>query len=231
MLGTIVNTVAIIAGSIAGVLFRKGIPDRHRESMSHAVGLAVLLIGIKGAVKSDDLLLVVLSVVIGALIGETLKLEALLERLGKLIERQFKNGQGRLTQGFVSASMLFCVGAMAIVGSLESGLAGNHQTLYAKSVLDGTVSIVLASAMGIGVVFSAVPVFLYQGLITLGASAVKPYMVTDVVLQISSVGGILIMAIGLNFLNITRIRIGNLLPAIFLPIVYHAVMQGGAIIH
>ena len=231
MLGTIVNTVAIIAGSIAGVLFRKGIPDRHRESMSHAVGLAVLLIGIKGAVKSDDLLVVILSLVIGALIGETLKLEALLERLGTIIEAQFKNGQGRLTQGFVSASILFCVGAMAIVGSLESGLAGNHQTLYAKSVLDGTVSIVLASAMGIGVMFSAVPVFLYQGLVTLSASAMKPYLVTDVVLQMSSVGGILIMAIGLNFLKITQIRIGNMLPAIFLPLVYYAATQAWAALH
>ena len=231
MLGTIVNTLAIIAGSFTGILFRKGIPERHHESMSHAVGLAVLLIGIKGALKSDDLLVVILSLVIGALIGETLKLEALLERFGRMIESQFKNSAGRLTNGFVSASLLFCVGAMAIVGSLESGLAGNHQTLYAKSVLDGTVSIVLASAMGIGVLFSAIPVFLYQGLVTMSASAMKPYLVPEVVLQISSVGGLLIMAIGLNFLKMTKIRIGSMLPAIFLPLVYSSARQVWTFLH
>ena len=166
-----------------------------------------------------------------SLIITYIKLEALLERFGRMIESQFKNSGGRLTNGFVSASLLFCVGAMAIVGSLESGLAGNHQTLYAKSVLDGTVSIVLASAMGIGVLFSAIPVFLYQGLVTMSASAMKPYLVPEVVLQISSVGGLLIMAIGLNFLKMTKIRIGNMLPAIFLPLVYTSARQVWTFLH
>lgn len=225
MLGTIVNTLAIIGGSIAGILFKKGIPERYHESVMHAIGLAVVLIGIKGALVSDDLLVVIFSLVIGTLIGEGFQLEAYLERIGKRIESRFSSAGSGLTNGFVTASILFCVGAMAIVGALESGLSGDHQTLYAKSVLDGTASIVLASALGIGVLFSAIPVFLYQGVITLCASFLKPFLVDAVVLQISSVGGILIMAIGLNLLQLIKIRIGNMLPAVFFPMVYYAVCQ------
>jgi len=225
MLGTIANTLAIICGSIAGMFFRKGIPERYSESVMHAIGLAVLLIGIRSALKSDDLLLVVLSLVVGTLIGEWLQVESLLERIGRFLEARFKSRGDGLTKGFVTASILFCVGAMAIVGSLESGLSGNHQTLYAKSVLDGTTSIVLAAALGVGVLFSAISVFVYQGAITMSAAVLKPYLVTAVVLQMSSVGGLLIMAIGLNLLRIVKIRIGNMLPAIFLPLAYYGACQ------
>lgn len=225
MLGTIVNTLAIIGGAAAGIMLRKGIPDRYRESVMHAVGLAVVLIGMKGALKSDDLLLVILSLVIGTLLGEGLQLEGRLERLGGLLESRFKNAGGSFIQGFVTATIIFCVGAMAIVGSLESGLSGNHQTLYAKSVLDGTTSIILASALGAGVLFSAAMVFLYQGAITLGASVLQPYLIHDVILQMSSVGGLLIVAIGLNLLQVVKIRIGNMLPAIFIPIIYYGLVQ------
>lgn len=225
MLGTFTNTLAIICGSIAGIVLRKGIPERYRESVMHAIGLAVLLIGINGALKSDDLLLVILSLVAGTLMGEGLQLERRLEQMGMFLETRFKHSEGSATKGFVTASILFCVGAMAIVGSLESGLSGNHQTLYAKSVLDGTTSIVLASALGVGVLFSAIPVLLYQGAITLSASLLKPFLVPAVVLQMSSVGGLLIVAIGLNLLKIVKIRIGNMLPAIFIPLVYYGACQ------
>lgn len=225
MLGTIVNTLAIIGGGAAGALLRKGIPERYGESVMHAIGLAVILIGIRGALKSDDLLVVILSLVFGTLLGEGLRLEAWLERTGRFLESRFDHSGGTFTKGFVTASLIYCVGAMAIVGSLESGLAGDHQTLYAKSILDGTASIVLASTLGIGVMFSSIPVFLYQGLITVSASFLKAYLVTEVILQMSAVGGLLIMAIGLNLLEIKKIRVGNMLPSIFMPLLYFGLVR------
>lgn len=222
MQGTIVNTLAIIVGSIAGVFLKKGISERHSQSIMHAVGLAVILIGIRGALKSDDLLVVILSLVLGTFLGETIGIEAALEKMGSVLENRYAGSSTGFTKGFVTASLIYCVGAMAIVGSLESGLAGNHQTLYAKSVLDGITSIILASTLGIGVLFSAVSVLVYQGLITVCAGFAKPYLVNDVVLQMSSIGGLLIIAIGLNLLEIKSMRVGNMLPAIFLPLLFSA---------
>lgn len=221
MLGTIVNTVAIIFGSLLGVSLRRGIPDDTKETVIAAIGLAVLLIGLRSALKSDDLLLVIISLALGAVLGEMMKIEDRLERLGRWIGgRMGRAGEG-LSQGFVTASLVFCVGAMAIVGALESGLAGNHQTLFAKSLLDGVTSIIFASTLGIGVVFSALSVFVYQGAITLAAAYLKPFLTPAVVTQMTAVGGLLIVAIGLNILAIKKLRIGNMLPGLFIPLIYH----------
>ncbi|THB75967.1 MAG: DUF554 domain-containing protein [Desulfobulbaceae bacterium] len=228
MLGTIVNALAIIAGSIAGVMLKKGIPERYKEIVMSAVGLSVMLIGIKSALSSDDLMIVIFSVIIGAFIGEFLGIEAHLESFGSYIEKKVSSKSsdtGSFARGFVTASLVFCVGSMAIVGSLESGLTGNHQTLFAKSILDGVTSIIFASTMGIGVLFSSVAVFIYQGAITLSAVVMKNFLVPETISQMTSVGGLLILAIGLNLLNITKIRIGNLIPGIFLPLLYYLVMQ------
>jgi uncharacterized membrane protein YqgA involved in biofilm formation len=230
MLGTIVNTVAIAAGTLAGLALRKGLPDRYHRIIMQAVGLAVVVIGLKGALKSDDLLVVIISLVIGTLAGEWLDIEALLDRLGQALETSLGKKGGNLSKGFVTASLIFCVGAMAIVGSLESGLNNNNQTLFAKSVLDGVTSVVLASSLGFGVFFSAVSVLVYQGLITLAAGFLKPVLTPNVIVQMSSVGGILIMAIGLNLLDLTRIKIGNMLPAIFMPLFYLCLQRLWAII-
>jgi len=225
MLGTIVNTVAIIAGSLIGMLFRGGIPQKYNNIMMHAIGLAVVLIGLKTAFKTDDILIVIISLAVGSIMGELLRIEDRLEWLGKQLDGLVsKKGEG-IAKGFVMASLLYCVGAMAIVGSLESGLSGNHQTLYAKSLLDGIGSILFASTLGIGVLFSAVPVFLYQGSITLAASALKPFLIPAVVDQMSAVGGLLIVAIGLNLLEIKRLKIGNMLPAIFIPLIYQVIRR------
>ena len=189
------------------------------------MGLSVILIGIKSALVSDSLMIVIFSVIIGALLGEWLKIEAKLEALGAFLERKVttkSNDSRSFARGFVTASLVFCVGSMAIVGSLESGLTGNHQTLFAKSMLDGVTSIIFASAMGLGVMFSGLAVFLYQGLITLTATLIKDLLVPETIAQMTSVGGLLIMAIGFNMLRITTIRVGNLLPAIFLPLLYFA---------
>lgn len=224
MLGTIVNSLAIVAGSLLGVLLSKGIAERYKTIILSGVGLSVILIGMKSALVSDDLMVVIFSIIIGAIIGEAIRIENKLERLGQFIERKITTKSSDVSsfaRGFVTASLVFCVGSMAIVGSLESGLTGNHQTLFAKSILDGVTSVIFASTMGLGVMFSGLAVFLYQGLITLLAGVLKNYLVSQTISQMTSVGGLLIMAIGLNMLKITKIKVGNLLPAIFLPLFYY----------
>jgi uncharacterized membrane protein YqgA involved in biofilm formation len=228
MLGTIVNGLAIIAGSLLGLLFSKGIPDKYKEIILSAVGLSVVLIGVKSALVSDSLMVIIFSLVLGALIGEAMKIEKRLGDLGDFFESRVtakSSDSSSFSRGFVTASLVFCVGSMAIVGSLESGLTGNHQTLFAKSVLDGVTSVIFASTMGLGVMFSSVAVFLYQGLITLTAVFMKNFLVAETIEQMTSVGGMLIVAIGFNMLKITAIRVGNLIPAIFLPLGYFALRQ------
>jgi uncharacterized membrane protein YqgA involved in biofilm formation len=228
MLGTIVNGLAIIAGSLLGLLFSKGIPDNYKEIILSAVGLSVVLIGVKSALVSDSLMVIIFSLVLGALIGEAMKIEKRLGDLGDFFESRVtakSSDSSSFSRGFVTASLVFCVGSMAIVGSLESGLTGNHQTLFAKSVLDGVTSVIFASTMGLGVMFSSVAVFLYQGMITLTAVFMKNFLVAETIEQMTSVGGMLIVAIGFNMLKITAIRVGNLIPAIFLPLVYFTLRQ------
>lgn len=221
MFGTIVNVLAITVGSIIGLLFRGGIPDKYNETVIKSLSLSVILIGIMNALKFENLLLVIFSLTLGSLLGEFLRIEDKLDDFGKFIERKFAKSGNGISKGFVTASLIYCVGSMAIVGSLESGLANNHQTLYAKSVLDGISSIFFSSSLGIGVLFSAVPVFLYQGLITLTASFMKQFLIDSVVTEMSAVGGLLIVALGLNMLEIKKIKVGNMLPAIFLPLVFY----------
>ncbi|HWP97347.1 MAG TPA: DUF554 domain-containing protein [Syntrophomonadaceae bacterium] len=224
MLGTVVNTVAIIAGSLLGLLFKGGIPESYNRTVLKSVALAVLLIGLLNALKTEQILLLIFSLAIGSLLGEVIKIEEWLDRLGNWLESRFASSGGSVAEGFVSASLLFCVGAMAIVGSLESGLSGSHQTLFAKSVLDGIASIVLASSLGIGVLFSAASVFIYQGLITLASSALQPFLGAAVIREMSAVGGLLIMSIGFNMLDFPRIKVGNMLPAIFIPLIYYMLL-------
>ncbi len=225
MLGTIINTVAIIVGSLLGLLFRGGIPKKFTVTTMQAISLAVMLIGFKMALKTDAILLVIFSLVIGSLIGEFINIEGQLEHLGKRLETRFSKPGSGIAKGFVVASLVFCVGSMAIVGSLESGLSGNHQTLFAKSALDGLFSIIFASSFGIGVLFSSISVFIYQGMITLTSSLMKPFLIPAVINQMSGVGGILIMAIAINLLEIKKIKVGNMLPAIFIPLVYYMIKQ------
>ena len=225
MLGTWVNTLAIIVGSILGLLLRGGIPTRFRTTIMQGLGLAVILIGLTSALKTDDVLIVILSLVIGGVFGEGLKIEERLDRIGRWLETKLARSGSNLARGFVTASLVYCVGSMAVVGALESGLTGNHQTLFAKSTLDGVASIVFASTLGIGVMLSSVSVLIYQGIITLSASALKQLLIPQAVTQMSAVGGLLIMAIGINLLEMAKLRVGNLLPAIFIPLVYYGLRQ------
>jgi len=225
LFGTIVNTLAIIAGSMIGVVLKGGIPKKYNVTVMQAVSLAVILVGLKAALKTDELLLVIFSLAIGSVAGEFLGIEARLEQLGQWLENRFSKGGSGIAKGFVTASLIYCVGSMAIVGSLESGLSGNHQTLFAKSVLDGIASIILASTLGIGVAFSALSVFVYQGAITVTAAFMKAALIPPVINQMSAVGGLLIMGIGFNLMEIKKIKVGNMLPAIAVPLVYYLVKK------
>ena len=223
MLGTIVNTISIIIGSLIGLLFKGRLPEKYSQTIMHGIGLAVILIGIKTALQADAILIVIISLAIGSFVGEFLRIEDRLEQIGRWIGKRLAKDSEGISKGFVSASLLYCVGAMAIIGSMESGLTGNHQTLFAKSILDGIGSVLFASTLGVGVIFSAVSVFCYQGLLTLTASSIKPFLLPEVVSQMSAVGGLLIFAIGIGLLEIKKIKIGNMLPAIFIPLIYHFV--------
>lgn len=225
MLGTIVNSLAIVAGALLGILLKKGIKDDYKTTIMDGISLTVIVIGIMGGIQSQNIILVISSIVIGSLIGEMIGIEKKLDNLGDKLQTTFGARDSNFSKGFVTASLVYCVGAMAIVGSLESGIQGNHQTLFAKSILDGISSIIFASTLGIGVAFSAVAVFLYQGTITLLAGSVKDLLTPEVINEMSSIGGILITAIGINVLGIKKIKVGNMLPAIFIPIIYYIIVN------
>lgn len=226
MLGTLVNTAAILAGSLIGLtLFRGRISATTNESIMKALALAVIIIGLKNANAGQNLMLVIFSLVIGTYIGEQIDIEKRMNQLGQWLQTRTKGGDGNFSKAFVTTSLIYCVGSMAILGALESGLKGQHDILYAKSMLDGVSSIIFSSTLGIGVLFSALPVLIYQGLITLGAGFLKGLLTDPVIADMSGVGGILIMAIGLNILELKTIRVGNMLPAIFVPVIY-ALVRG-----
>lgn len=217
-----VNTFAIVVGGLIGTLLRGGIPVRLRETINVGVALCVLMIGISGAIKTENMMLVIICVVAGGALGEAIRIEAGLERLGEWAQRRFARGDNTFAQGFVSATLLFCVGAMAVVGSLEAGLTGKGDTLMAKSMLDGVTAIIFASSMGPGVILSALPILVYQGSIALLSGSVGGYLSSEVINEMSAVGSVMIVGLGLNMLGVMkeRIRVGNMLPAMLLPIAY-----------
>lgn len=228
MMGTLVNVATIIMGSIIGTFLRVGIPDRYKTIIMQGLSLSVMIIGLSNALKYNNLLLVIISLVIGGIIGEIIDIENLLNHMGnvlqKKIDKSIESNKSNISKGFITASLVFCIGAMAIVGSLKDGLIGDHSILYAKSMLDGVASIIFASTFGIGVLFSSITVFVYQGTITLLAYSLKGFLVNSIIADMSAVGGILIVGISLNMLEIKNIKVGNLLPAIFIPMVYHLII-------
>ena len=225
MLGTIVNSATIIIGALIGILFKKGIKEDYKNTIMDGIGLSVLVIGVSNALEFENLVVVIVSIVIGSIIGELIDINKRLNNLGDKLQSKFKNEEGNFPKGFVTASLVYCVGAMAIVGAIQSGLTGNHQTLYAKAVLDGITAIVFASTLGIGVMFSSLAVFLYQGIITIFASSLSLILTEIAINEISSVGGILIMAIGINLLGLKEIKIANMLPSIAIPLVYYFLLS------
>ncbi|MEW6540061.1 MAG: DUF554 domain-containing protein [Bacillota bacterium] len=216
MIGTIVNAAAICTGALLGVALKRGIPDRIKDTVVQGLGLAVILIGLNMALETQNPLIVIASLVLGGLVGGILDIDGWINRLGRRLEKLVggQNG-GEIGRAFVTSTILFCVGAMAIMGAIEDGLTGRPTTLYAKAMLDGIASVIMASTLGIGVIFSAVPVLIYQGGITLGAVWAAGFMSPWVVAELTASGGLVILGIGLNILGVTNIRVANLLPAVF----------------
>ena len=218
MKGTIVNVIAIFFGCAMGIILKNKFPRNIEKIIMQALGLISLLIGAQMAIKANNILLVIFSLFIGGIIGEVIGIERGLEKFGENIKKRFKGNVNteRFVEGFLTTSLLYCIGSMAIMGAIKEGLSGNPDILYAKSLLDGVTSVALTVAMGIGVLFSAIPVFLYQGGITLLARTVKDFLSPEMINEMTAVGGILILGIGLGLLEIKKIKVGNLLPAILI---------------
>ncbi len=219
MIGVLANVATVILGSLLGLLIKKGLSQRLAAAMTTATALAVLYIGVDGMLSGEKTLVLVLSLVLGGVLGTLLNLDGHMESLGRRIENKFRGGNTRIAEGFVSATLLFCVGAMTVVGALQSGLSGNHEMQFTKAILDFISSIVLASTLGWGVMLAALSVFVIQGAIVLLAGAVAPFLSTAVIQEMTCVGSVLIFALALNMLGITKIKLMNFVPAIFLPIV------------
>jgi uncharacterized membrane protein YqgA involved in biofilm formation len=214
MKGALVNFAAILAGSIVGLILKRGIPETYKETIIDGLGLAVMVIGFKMALVTENILVVIVSIALGACVGEVMGIDAMLNRVGVLLNEKLGSRYGDVGKGFVTATLIFCIGAMAIVGSIQEGLTGDTSTLYAKSMLDGIAAIIFTAAMGIGVAFAAIPVFLYQATITVGASCFGELLSKAAINELTAVGGVLIIAVSFAMLEIKKIRVANLLPAI-----------------
>lgn len=231
-MGTIINVAAVIFGSLLGVVICGGIKEKTQKILVQACGLATLFIGISGALEQmlimteegiqvAGTLLLICALVIGGFVGEWIDIEIRLERVGKWLRKMVKTEKdSRFVDGFVTASLVICIGAMAVVGALQDGLTGDYSMLLAKAVLDFIITLVFASTMGIGVLFSALPLGIYQGTITLLAAFIAPYLTDEMISGLSLVGSVLIFGVGINLLWEKKLKIGNLLPALLVPIVY-----------
>jgi len=230
LFGTLVNGALIVIGSALGLLFRN-IPERFKETVIHGIGLAVILIGLQMAFSTEVIIIVLLSLLSGAIIGEIFQVDEGLNRFGAWVGSKFTGSENGVTvsQGFVTATLIFAVGAMAIIGALDSGMRGDHEVLITKGIMDGFTALVLTTTLGFSVILSAIPVVLYQGAIALFATQIEKWIPQDFlngfVVEMTAVGGLLIVAIGLNLLKITRIRIGNLLPSLFTVAIIYYIYQ------
>lgn len=221
MLGTLINTLAVLVGSSVGLLVNKGIPERISTQMMKALGLCTLFIGIQGAFKGEKTLVMIISMVIGVVIGEGIDIDRRITNLVHKLEAKFvkkQTGKHSLSEGLITSSLLFCVGSMTIVGCLNAGLLGDNTMLYTKSTLDLCSSMIFASTLGVGVMLAGVVVLVYQGGLTLLATLAAPLLTTSVINEMTCVGSLIIIATGLNLLGITKIKLMNYIPAMFLPI-------------
>lgn len=236
LLGTLVNGLLIIVGTLLGKLLNR-IPESMKVTVMYAIGLSVMVLGLQMGLKSENFLIVIVSLVVGAVIGELLKLEDKLNDLGGWLEKKVgSNGKSSISEGFVTATLIFVIGAMAIIGALDSGIRGDHDVLYTKSLIDGFTALILTTTLGIGVIFSAIPVVLYEGLIALFATQIDRFvpqaLMDQFIVEMTATGGIMILAIGLNLTGMVKIKVANLLPAIVVTgiivtmlYIYHSFLQ------
>jgi len=226
VLAAIVNAIVVILGGLLGLGLGGRLREEHTQTVVNGLGICTVVIGMTSAIATANILIVIICLVLGTIVGEALKIEHRLDTLGDWLKaRVAKNGGGRFTEGFVTASLLFCVGSMAIMGSFDAGLRGDYNTIFAKSALDGVMAVTFAATMGVGVLFSSATVLIYQGALTLLAGLVEPYLSAPVITEMSAVGGVMIIGTGMNILGLTknRIKVGNMLPAIVFPVLWFAV--------
>lgn len=214
MIGTIVNTVAVLVGGLLGLVLNKKMPGRVTSIYFQAIGLFTLAIGATMAVSMEKILIIVSSLAIGSLLGEWWNLEKGAEQLSEYLKKRFKIGSERFSEGLVTAFLLFCVGSMTILGTIQEGTGGSPDLLYTKSMMDFFSAILLASAFGVGVAFSALPLFLFQASLTLFAMFASHFFTEDIILGLTNVGGILLIGLGINILEIKKLRIMNMLPSL-----------------
>lgn len=226
LVAAVVNAAVVVLGGLLGLLLGGRLQEKHTRTIITVLGICTMVIGITGAITTSNILIVIVCLVLGTIVGELLKIEHRLDSLGEWLKSKVaKNGGGRFTEGFVTASLLFCVGSMAIMGSFDAGLRGDYNTIFAKSALDCVMAVTFAATMGVGVLFSGATVLLYQGTLTLLAAFVEPYLSPAVVTEMTAVGGVMLIGTGMNILGLTRerIKVGNMLPAIVLPVIWFAV--------
>ena len=222
MLATAVNALAIVVGSVIGLLLKRGLSKRFETAIFTAAGITTIVIGIMMALKTSHILAFALALILGGLVGTAVGIEDAVMRLGESLKSRFaKNDEsGSFALGFLNASVLYCSGAMAIIGSFKAGTEGDYSILFTKSILDGTLSVLFASAMGVGVVFSALSVFVYQGLLTLVSIWVKPYVTPLMLSELTGIGGAFVLMIGLGLLDIKKLKTGDFLPALLFTILF-----------
>lgn len=217
LLGSIVNCLAIMAGSFSGIVLRN-ITEQTKDTVTKGIALGVIALAIQMSLQASSFIVIIISICIGGMIGEFLKIEDSMTNLGLFLENRFARGNSNFAEGFVTATLIYLIGSMGIIGAIESGVTGSHQTLFTKAVMDGFMSIMLTASLGIGVLFSAFPVLIYQGAITIFASIIVRYLPTELLdslmNEISAIGGLMILAIGLNVMKLTKIRVSNYLPGI-----------------
>ena len=219
MLGVAVNVATVVCGSLIGLIFKKGISKKYSDAVMLGIGFCTLLIGVQGMLKGENVLVAIVSMVLGAIVGTAADIDGKLNGAGEFLSKKLKKGEGEkvsIAEGFVTASLLFCVGAMTIVGSLNSGLKGDHTMIFTKSVLDFFSSMMLSASLGIGVIFAAIFVFVFQGGIVLLAGLLEPLLSDGAIAEITCVGSLMIIGLGLNILGATKIKIANYLPALVL---------------
>lgn len=219
MLGTLINAAAVIVGGAVGLLIHTRMPKKIVHICFQAIGLFTLFLGVNMAFKTSQFLILIFSVVMGSIIGEWIDLDRQLHRFSGWLKRKVKSNNAKFSDGFVTSFLLFCMGSMAILGAIEEGLGNTPNLLLAKSLLDGFSSIALAASMGIGVLFAAVPLVLYQGGLTLFATFVEPYLTEAIINELTAVGGLLLIGLGINLLEIKTIKVTNMLPALIIAVV------------
>jgi len=224
LIGVLSNSIAIVFGGILGIIIGDKVKEEYSETILKGLGIAIVILGIQSSIKMDNTLIVLTSLALGSLIGEIVNIEGKMESFSEKVEKKLGEKAQGFSEGFMTATFMYCVGSFSILASIQAGAMGDNSILYTKAVLDGIISIILASILGIGVVFSAISVFIYQGLITLLSSFFETLMTPVIINDMNSVGGILIICIGLKAAKMIDVRVGNMLPALFLPVIYHIVI-------